>query len=87
MFEWIRSFGYRGIVIATKADKIGNNQLQAKKKAIRDKLGMEEDDVLILTSADSRKGKYDVWDFINLLLERKGLDVRFERQQAEIEKK
>lgn len=87
MFEWIRSFGYKGIVIATKADKIGNNQLQAKKKAIRDKLGMEEDDVLILTSADSRKGKYDVWDFINLLLERKGLDVRFERQQAEIEKK
>lgn len=83
MYEWIRTFGYRGVVIATKADKLGNNQLQARKKAIREKLGMEEDDVLIVTSADSRKGKYEVWDFINGLFEKNGLDVRFERQQSD----
>jgi len=83
MYEWIRTFGYKGIVIATKADKIKNSQLQVRKKALRDKLGMDDDDVLIVTSADSRKGKYDVWDFINALLEKKGFDVRFERQQPD----
>ncbi len=83
MYEWIRTFGYKGIVIATKADKIKNSQLQIKKKALREKLGMGPEDVLLTTSADSRKGKYDVWDFINSLLEQKGFDARFERQQPE----
>lgn len=83
MYEWIRTFGYKGVVIATKADKIKNSQLQVRKKALRDKLGMSEDDVVIVTSADSRKGKYDLWDFINGLLEQKGFEVRFERQQPE----
>ena len=44
---------------------------------------MSEDDVVIVTSADSRKGKYDLWDFINALLEQKGFEVRFERQQPD----
>lgn len=83
MYEWIRTFGYKGVVIATKADKIKNSQLQVRKKALREKLGMSEDDVVIVTSADSRKGKYDLWDFINALLEQKGFEVRFERQQPE----
>lgn len=83
MYEWIRTFGYKGVVIATKADKIKNSQLLIRKKALREKLGMGDDDVVILTSADSRKGKYDVWDFINALLEKKGFDVRFERQQPD----
>ena len=87
MFEWIRTFGYKGIVIATKADKIKNSQLQVRKKALRDKLGMNEDDVVIVTSADSRKGKYDVWDFINALLEKRGFEVRFERQQPDVSDK
>lgn len=83
MYEWIRTFGYKGVVIATKADKIKNSQLQIRKKALREKLGMGEDDVVIVTSADSRKGKYDLWDFINALLEQKGFEVRFERQQPD----
>lgn len=83
MYEWIRTFGYKGVVIATKADKIKNSQLQLRKKALREKLGMGEDDVVIVTSADSRKGKYDLWDFINALLEQKGFEVRFERQQPD----
>lgn len=83
MYEWIRTFGYKGIVIATKADKIKNSQLQIRKKALREKLGMDSEDVLLTTSADSRKGKYDVWDFINSLLEQKGFDARFERQQPD----
>jgi len=87
MYEWIRTFGYKGVVIATKADKIKNSQLQVRKKALRDKLGMSEDDVVIVTSADSRKGKYDLWDFINGLLELKGFEVRFERQQPELSDK
>lgn len=83
MYEWIRTFGYKGVVIGTKADKISNNQIQARKKALREKLGMPAEDVLLVTSADDRKGKYDVWDFINDLLVQKGFEVRFERQQPD----
>lgn len=83
MYEWIRTFGYKGVVIGTKADKISNNQIQARKKALREKLGMPAEDVLLVTSADDRKGKYDVWDFINDLLAQKGFEVRFERQQPD----
>ena len=81
MYQWIKSFGFNGIVVATKHDKIKKSQLQKHIKIIRDALGMEKDDVLVTTSTMNRKGKYDVWDIFNELFEVNGYDVYFERQQ------
>jgi GTP-binding protein len=80
MYQWIKSFGFNGIVVATKLDKIKKSQLQKHIKIIRDTLSMDKEDVLVTTSISSKKGKYDVWDIFNELFEVNGYDVYFERQ-------
>lgn len=83
MFEWIKSCGFRGIVIATKLDKIKKSQLRTQQNLIKETLGMTGDDILFCASAETRDGKYKLWDFINQLFESRGLPIYFERQVGE----
>lgn len=83
MYKWIQTFGFNGIVVATKRDKIKKSLLQQHLKVIRDTLGMEKDAVIVTTSTSTRRGKYEVWDIFNELFEVNGYDVYFERQRIE----
>jgi len=83
MFNWIKSFGFNGIIIGTKADKLSKNQLSKNIKMIKKELGME-DGFLIPVSSTTRFGKYDVWDAINEILEVNNYDIYFERQNNNI---
>jgi GTP-binding protein len=83
MYDWIKSFGFNGIVVATKADKLSRNQIAQQKKIIRKELEMAPDAVLICISSSERTGKYEVWDLFNTLFEANALPIRIERQNAE----
>lgn len=83
MYKWICEFGFNGIVVATKADKLSNNQLQKHLKVIRKELNMAPDAVLIPISSTSRKNKYEVWDMFNELFEVNGFDIHIERQNSD----
>lgn len=83
MYEWIKSCGFMGIVIATKSDKLKKNQIKPQQKLIRETLGMTREDVLLCASAETREGKYEIWDFFNNLFEERGCDIYFERQVGE----
>lgn len=61
MYDWIRSFGYMGIVIATKADKISKGKWQKHVKIIREKLGVEDSNLIIPYSAEKKINKDLVW--------------------------
>jgi GTP-binding protein len=87
MYQWIKSFGFNGIVVATKHDKIKKSHLHKHIKVIRETLQMDPDDVLVTTSTMNRYGKYDVWDIFNELFEVNGYDVFFERQNSKQEAK
>lgn len=82
MYNWIKNYGFNGIVVATKHDKIKKSLLQKHIKVIRETLGMDEHAVLVTTSTMNRKGKYDVWEIFNELFEVNGHDVYFEKQQG-----
>jgi GTP-binding protein len=82
MYEWIKSYGFNGIVVGTKHDKIKKSQLDKHKKIIRDALGMDKDAFFMVSSTQTRKGKYDIWDAFNELFEVNGYDVHFEKQQG-----
>jgi GTP-binding protein len=82
MYKWIKSYGFNGIVVATKHDKIKKSQLNKHIKIIRDTLGMDENGVIVTSSTMNRKGKYDVWEIFNELFEVNGYDVHFEKQQG-----
>lgn len=59
MYEWLKHYGFDGIVIATKADKVSRNQYQGCIATIRKTLGMDENDLVIPVSTLKRSG-YDI---------------------------
>jgi len=69
MYEYLKYFELDGIVVATKADKIGSNEKKRALKLIGDTLGMSEDDIIIPVSSLKRDGHEDLLDTIDFLLE------------------
>ena len=64
MFDWIKYQGFTPVVIATKADKLKRSQLPRQIKLVRETLGMEQDEVLIPFSAETKQGKEEIWKII-----------------------
>lgn len=68
MYQWIKSFGYKGIVIATKVDKISKGNWQKHVKIIKDKLGIEDTNLIIPYSSEKKTNKEKVWSvFENII--------------------
>lgn len=80
MYDWIRTCGFNGIVLATKSDKLNKNQIAQQIKMIKTELQMEKDAIIVPVSSQTREGKYDVWDIINALFEANEIDIHLERQ-------
>ncbi len=80
MYRWILEFGFSGIVIATKVDKVKNSQKKKQENLIRNTLKMPSSSPLFTISSTDRTGKYEVWDFINQIFESHGCDIFLERQ-------
>lgn len=63
MLDWIRSFHYEPIVIATKMDKMKRSQQQKALKIIRQTLGIKNQN-LYPFSAVSKDGKDRIWEML-----------------------
>lgn len=61
MYDWILHNGYHPVVIATKQDKLKKNELPKAKKLIRETLKMEESDLLIPFSAETKLGREEIY--------------------------
>ena len=56
MYDYLRSYGFDGIVCATKADKVSGNERQKNLALIKKTLQLKSDDILIPASALKRTG-------------------------------
>ena len=64
MYEWIKSFGYKGIVVATKADKISKGNWGKHVKIIKNKLKVEDSNLIIPYSSESKINKEKMWELL-----------------------
>ena len=69
MYEYLKYFELDGIVVATKADKIGTNERSKAIKLIEKTLGMDEEDIVIPISSLKKSGQDELLDTIEFLLE------------------
>lgn len=68
MYQWIKSYGFSGYVIATKADKITKANWQKQIKIIRNKLEIKDVNLIIPYSSDKKINMDYAWDkFIPIL--------------------
>ena len=68
MYDYLKYYGLDGIVVATKADKVSNNEKQKCLKEIKNTLGMGKDDIIIPCSALKKTGHDELLDVIENLL-------------------
>lgn len=62
MHEWIKHYGYDVIVVATKSDKLSNNNIKKSEKVIRETLKLDKEDKLYFFSSLNKKGSEQLID-------------------------
>lgn len=67
MINWIRSFGYTPVVVATKLDKLKKSQIEGNLTQIYNVLGLDDDCILIPFSSEKRTGRQELSEVIDLL--------------------
>lgn len=68
MYEWIKSYGYKGYVIATKADKISRGKIQQHINAIKKILKIDDNNLIIPFSASKKLNVDLAWEMIKSLM-------------------
>ncbi len=69
MYEWLKHYGYDGIVVATKADKISRNEMTKCISDIRKTLGLSPEDKVIPVSSLKRTGYDKLMEELDRFLE------------------
>lgn len=64
MLEWTKHFGYDYVIVATKSDKLSNNDLKKSEKIIRDTLKMGKDEKIFFFSSLNKKRREELIDFV-----------------------
>lgn len=67
MLDYLRHYGYRIIIAATKCDKISRNKLPSYIKQLKASLSLKADETLIPFSSVTKQGKDELWDIIDEL--------------------
>lgn len=68
MFDWIKHYGFNGIVVATKADKLSKNQLQKQINIIQKDLNIENSNLIVPFSATKKYNVDYLWDIVEKIL-------------------
>ncbi len=64
MYNWLKYYGYKIIIAATKSDKIKRSQLDKHISVIRKTLELEKDDIIIPFSSKTKSGRDELWEEI-----------------------
>lgn len=68
MYQWLVHYGFDGIVVATKSDKVSRNQMLSLKQEIRKTLGMKREDLILPVSTLKRSGYDHLMEELDRLL-------------------
>jgi GTP-binding protein len=60
MYHWIKHYNYECLIVATKSDKLTNNELSKSKKVIRETFKLTDNEKIIYISSLKKSGIEDV---------------------------
>lgn len=69
MYEWLISYGFKPVIIATKLDKIKRSQVEKQLKLLRTSLKLPFGTRIIPFSAETKQGREEIWNCIEALLQ------------------
>lgn len=65
MYEWLKHYGFKIIIVATKLDKISRNQTLKHISVIKKSLSLQPNELLIPFSSETKQGKDELWNIID----------------------
>ncbi len=72
MYDWIKSYGFTGYVIATKSDKISRGNWQKHLNIIRKKLKIEDKSLVLPYSSTDKNNLEAAWKMFEPILNNEG---------------
>ena len=64
MYEYLKHFNIKVVVIATKSDKVGTTLVLRHLKQVKETLKLSKDDTCVAVSNETKKGIEEVWNII-----------------------
>lgn len=64
MYEYLKHFNIKVVVIATKSDKVGTTLVLRHLKQVKETLKLSKDDACVAVSSETKKGIEEVWNII-----------------------
>lgn len=64
MYEWLKHYGHKIIIVATKSDKLKRSQINKHISVIMKTLGLLKEDIIIPFSSENKSGKNELWKII-----------------------
>ncbi len=64
MYEYLKHFEKKVVIIATKADKLSKNQMAHNLKRVKEVLKLAKEDKAIVVSSETRLGIENVYDYL-----------------------
>ena len=68
MYDWLKHYNYKIIIIANKSDKIKKSQLNKHILFLKKDLNLEKDDILLPFSSHTKNGKNELWGIIEQVI-------------------
>lgn len=72
MYDWIKHYRGKVLIVATKMDKLKRSQVQKHLSIIKKALGLDQEDILIPFSSETKQGKEELWEIIDGVLPQGG---------------
>ncbi|NEU04761.1 MULTISPECIES: ribosome biogenesis GTP-binding protein YihA/YsxC [Clostridium] len=69
MYNWVKHYGYKVIIVATKRDKLTNNEAAKSKKLIRETLKMDKEESIVFFSSLKKEGKENLLEELSKNIE------------------
>ncbi|MBS4216979.1 YihA family ribosome biogenesis GTP-binding protein [Bacillus sp. FJAT-49711] len=67
MYEFLKHYDLKCIVVATKADKIPRGKYDKHKKVVKETLDLDPNDEIVVFSSETGLGKDNVWNILSNL--------------------
>lgn len=68
MYEWLKHYKYKIVIVATKSDKLKRSQLNKHTSMIRKGLNLQEEEILIPFSSETKANREKLWEVIKEML-------------------
>lgn len=75
MYNWLKHYGHKIIIAATKSDKLKRSQIGKHKAMLVRSFGLDKEDIIIPFSSETKSGRDELWEIIEREAEIEGQEV------------